>query len=145
MPSHDLGRRVFADNQHGYALATIGGITYPARTSDGGRVWRVDGPVFHIPAAQGAVAVSEMDVANPTTAFAWGGVVSTTVVDVTTDGGKDWSQAFLPGTVLFVGSAPGELLANVHGFVPRGHRVHTGLWTYATKNGRRWSYSYSLT
>jgi hypothetical protein len=138
--------RVFVDGEHGYALAIIQAITYPARTVDGGHTWRIDGPALHKPAAQGPMAVGEIGVANANTAFAWGGVAPNTVVDVTTDGGKHWRQAFLPGSVLFVGiGAPGELLANVHGFVPQGHTVHTGLWAYATKSGRVWSYSNSLT
>ena len=140
-----LSSRVFADGVHGYALAFIDSETYPAATVDSGKTWRVDGPVFHIPAAQGAVAVGAMGVASAGTAFAWGGVIPNTVVDVTTDGGKHWWQSFLPGSVLFVGQGgPGELLANVYGRVTMDGTTHTGLWAYRTTTGRRWTYAYHL-
>ena len=47
--------RVFANRLIGFALTDIpprGGGTYPVATSDGGRTWRTDGPVLHVPAAQ---------------------------------------------------------------------------------------------
>lgn len=141
----DLGVRVFSDGRHGYALALINFETFPAMTSDGGRTWTVDGPLFHAPAAQGAVAVGAIGVSNARTAFAWGGTVPNTVVDVTTDGGRHWWQAFLPGSVLFVGDNGGELIANIYGSVRDGRTTHTGLWEYRSTTGRRWTYSYSLT
>jgi hypothetical protein len=139
--SSELGIRVFADDEHGYSLATTSRlVTYPARTVDGGRTWRIDGPVFHLPAAQGAVAVNEIGVASADTAFAWLGLETNTVVDVTSDGGRHWWQAFFPGEVLSVAGIPGEVLANVRGSVAVGHTTHRGLWVYRTTTGRRWTY-----
>jgi hypothetical protein len=135
---------VFADGEHGYALAFIGNDTYPAATMDAGRTWRVDGPVLHMNAAQGGVGVGEMGVASAEIAFAWGGATPDTVVDITTDGGKQWWRAFLPGLVLFVGHEGGTVIANVYGSVKERQTTHTAVWAYGTKTGRRWTYVNSL-
>jgi hypothetical protein len=136
--------RAFADARHGYALALIDSGTYPTRTATAGRTWRVDGPVFHINAAQGGLGVGEIGVASDTIAFAWGGVTPDTVINVTTDAGKHWWRAFMPGLVLFVGREGARLVANVYGSVTQGHAKHTGLWAYQTTTGRRWTYATSL-
>ncbi len=138
--SAGLGIRAFADDRHGYSLAEIEAVTYPARTVNGGMTWRIDGPVFHRPAAQGAVAVDEIGVVSANTAFAWLGLETNTVVDVTTDGGQHWWQAFFPGSVLSVDGVPGEVIAKVQRSVPEGHTTHRGLWVYRTTTGHRWSY-----
>jgi hypothetical protein len=135
---------VFADREHGYALAFIGNGTYPAGTVDGGKTWRVDGPALHIDAAQGPLGVGEMGVASDRVAFAWGGVTPDAVIDITTDGGRQWWRAFLPGLVLFVGHEGGTVVANVYGSVTQGRTTHTGLWAYGTTTGRRWTYVNSL-
>jgi hypothetical protein len=57
--------RVFANPQDGFAVPDLrqkglaGPGTYPVVTSDGGRTWRTAGPVRHIPAAQGPIAVGQ--------------------------------------------------------------------------------------
>lgn len=151
VPSRDLDTRSFLDRLHGYALAFIDNGQYPARTVNGGKTWRVDGPVFHMNAAQGGGGVGQMGVpsheagvASDNTAYAWGGATPDRVVVVTTDGGKRWWGALFPGLVLFVGNTDGHLVANVYGSVKQGHRTRTGLWAYSTKTGRQWTYSYSL-
>ncbi|MDQ6779065.1 MAG: hypothetical protein M3256_25250 [Actinomycetota bacterium] len=143
LPPHST-TRVFADSRHGYALAFITSGTYPATTIDGGKTWRVDGPAFHIDAAQGGLGVGEMGVASDRIAFAWGGVAPDSVIDLTTDGGKHWWRAFLPGFVLFVAHEGGTVVANVDGSMKQGRVTHTGLWAYGTKNGRIWTYVNTL-
>lgn len=138
--SSELGIRVFADDRHGYSLAEVNLVTYPARTVDGGKTWRIDGPVFHRPAAQGALAVNQISVAGADTAFAWLGLETNTVIDLTSDGGRHWWQAFFPGEVLSVAGVPGEVLANVRGSIMEAHTIHRGLWVYRTTTGRRWTY-----
>jgi hypothetical protein len=137
--------RVLVNARRGYALATIGSATYPVRTTNGGRTWVVAGPELHQTAAQGAVGVRAVGGSgNARTAFAWGGVNPNSVVDITTDGGKHWWQAFLPGAVLYVASVDGEVVANVAGSVRSGNATHTGLWAYRTRTGRRWVYGYNV-
>ena len=46
----------------------------------------------------------------------------------------------LAGLVLFVGNEGDELVANVYASIRDGTTVHTGVWAYGTKNGRRWTY-----
>jgi hypothetical protein len=66
------GAPVFAGRLVGFALAFRDGATYPARTLDGGRVWRIDGPQFHIDAADAPQAVGYVGVGGPRTFFAYG-------------------------------------------------------------------------
>jgi hypothetical protein len=164
----NLGVGVFADARHGFALASIGYETYPAATIDGGRTWRIDGPVLPIPAAGGPAAggpaaggltggpaagapaaggptaSGQPGVAGPETYFASEGLAGTTVVDVTTDAGKHWWQAFLPGGVVFVGAFDGELTAIIA--VPVGNPQSAGVefWAYHSKSGKRWDYDATL-
>ncbi len=138
----NLGVAVFADARHGFTLASIDYETYPAATIDGGRTWRIDGPGLPIP--QGPEASSQPGVAGPDTYFAADGLQGTTVVEVTTDAGKHWWQAFLPGGVVFVGAFDGELTAIIA--VPTGDPQSAGVefWAYHSKSGRRWNYDGAL-
>lgn len=132
---------MFADARHGFTLASIDGEIYPAATVDGGRTWRVDGPVFHISAAAAPVSLGGPGVAGPRTYFASEGLPGgTTVVDVTTDSGRSWWQALLPGGAVFVGAFDGELTAIV---APRTELQGAGapLWAYQSKTGIRWTYA----
>jgi hypothetical protein len=146
LPAAELGVRVFADGHHGFSLATVARRedgTYPAVTNDGGRIWRVAGPVLHIAAAQGALAVSEAGVAGPRFYFAWCRGAANQVVDVTTDAGRHWWQVFLPGSVLAVtgdGTPGGGVTAIVEGPTPAANGGGASLWVYRTANGHRWKY-----
>lgn len=95
----EVDARVFADSRHGFGLANIAnGETFPAATTNGGGIWRIDGPVFHVPAANGAAGVGYTGVAGLRTYFAYG----SSAVNVTTDGGKTWWQTLLGELVLAV-------------------------------------------
>jgi hypothetical protein len=110
--SASLGVRVFPNATHGFALATVSGVSYPAATVDGGKTWKVDGPPLHLPAAQAPLVVTQVG-AHKSTYFAWGGPQGGNVVDVSADAGKHWWQAFLGGVLLSVVSAPnGHLIAS---------------------------------
>ena len=107
-----LGVRTFVSSTHGFALWMDLRHTYPTVTTDGGRTWRIDGPVFHLAAAQASLAVSEMGAVQPDTAFSWGPVAS--VVYTTTDGGVHWWAASLgDGTLALAGNVTGVLTAVV--------------------------------
>ena len=151
MSSRVLGARVFADNRHGFALTTgfaLRAATYPVATGDGGKDWHVAGPILHILAAQGAVAVTDPGIEGTRFYFAWGG--SNNVVDVTTDGGHRWWQVFLPGTVLSVtadqtdAGLGGGLTATVAGPTTDPSARGASLWIYHTTDGRSWRYTSSF-
>lgn len=138
--SASLDIRAFENRRHGWALALLNNVQYPAFTSDSGATWRIAGPPLHRDAAQGGSGVGQIGVPSPqsgwasnVTAFAWGGVTPDSVVDVTLDGGKHWWSARLPGSVLFVGNEGHAVVANVYGTAKK-------VWEFATKDGRRWTY-----
>ncbi len=117
---------------------------YPLTTTDGGKAWRIAGPVANVPAAQGGVAVAQAGVVNARTWFMCCG--GNTVVDVTTDAGKHWWQAFLPAEVInvFAGDNPhARLVAIVRAYSTPGH-IHHRLWAYTSLDGRRWTYDPSM-
>lgn len=153
VPARDLaGARVFADGRHGFALTSVvalRGETYPVASGDGGRSWHVAGPILHIPAAQGAVAVTQAGIEGPHFYYTWAGG-GNGVVDVTIDGGRHWWQVFLPGAVLSVTADQlearlgGGLTATVAGPTPDPSGRGASVWTYHTTDGRNWRYRSSF-
>jgi hypothetical protein len=149
LPQNDLGIRVFFDRSHGFALATrlAGGVqTYPVASSDSGQTWRIAGPILHIDAAQGAIAVSAPGVAGARFYYAWDDGYNN-IVDATTDAGRRWWQTSLPGAVLSVTTEAGTvraLIALVEGPTTDPARHGASLWSYRTTDGRHWQYLSSL-
>lgn len=138
------GTRVFANPRDGFAIGTpprATGDTYPLATLDGGKTWRTAGPVLHIPAAQAAVDVTEAGTGGPHVWYAWGQGI--TVVDVTPDAGKHWWQAFFPGMVLTVYAEQGQCNRLIALIQPFTKRKQPPLWTYASANGRHWTYVFN--
>ena len=114
--SSKLGIRVFVNDKNGFALATDrAGTTYPAATVNGGKTWRIDGPHFHVAAANAPNVVTQVGAAGPATYFAYGGPGGGNSACVTTDGGKHWWRAYLPGTPVAIVyshvTSPAELVA----------------------------------
>lgn len=138
------GVRSFLNASDGFAIGTPAaklGDTYPLATTDGGRTWRTAGPVLHIPAAQGAVAVAQEGMISPRTWFACCGLNA--VVDVTPDAGRHWWQAFLPGMVVAVYAGTGPCEPPVAVVEPYVRSGPAPLWTYVSATGRRWAYARS--
>ena len=108
-----LGVRVFVDGRHGFALANLRRFNadYPAATVDGGRTWRVDGPHFHVAAANAPAVVTQVGAGGRSTYFAYGGPGGGNLVVVSTDRGRHWWRAFLAGSVPAVVYSGGELVA----------------------------------
>lgn len=135
-----LGNRVFTDAKHGFALANLrNGSTYPAITTDGGKTWRIGGGHFHVSAANAPAVVTQVGAGRRGTYFAYAGPGGGQAVDVTTDGGKHWWQAFLPGepqaVVYSAVTRSGELIA-----FEQGHPTYV----YVSKDGgRHWRLSHS--
>ena len=102
--------RVFANTSDGFALANHGSAQYPVRSVDGGRSWRIDGPQLHVDAADGAEGVGYVGLVGPRTFFAYG----SSVVDVTTNGGRTWWETYLGELVVAVVPGPrNDLVAYV--------------------------------
>ena len=134
--------RVFASAADGFALASVGGAQYPARSLDGGRRWRIDGPQVHVDAADGAEGVEFVGLAGPRTFFTYG----SEVVDVTTDAGRTWWETFLGELVVAVVPGSGNaLVAYVQQQSSENSTNRAVTWQYVTRDGgRHWSYTPAL-
>jgi photosystem II stability/assembly factor-like uncharacterized protein len=133
-----LGRRVFVDGRHGFALDSSGQATYAAATSDGGRIWRTSSPALVLHAAQAPLEVSEIGAVSTRLYFAGGAEA----VDVTPDGGRHWYRSLLPGAVLAVfQSGMGQGLAAI----VESLEGEPANWVYlSTDGGRHWRYEPKL-
>jgi hypothetical protein len=138
VPGQLVSARSFADAAHGFGLyLSPGGEGFPARTADGGSTWRIDGPVFFAPAADGAAGVSYTGIASPRTYFAYG----SSAVDVTTNGGRLWWEAYLGESVVAVVARPAELIAVVQQSPSGNGSMAASTWVYvSTDGGRVWRY-----
>jgi hypothetical protein len=138
------GDRVFADRANGFAITDLGrpaDATYPVATADGGGTWRTVGPALHLPAAQAPLVVDQAGIAGSRTWFAWCAACNP-VIDATSDGGRRWWRAFMPGTVLAVvgGTSARNGLSAI---VARGTRRQR-VWVYTSRDGRRWTFDHAL-
>jgi len=137
--SSTLGIRVFVNPMNGFALATDrAGTTYPAATTNGGKTWRVDGFHFHVAAANAPNVVTQVGAASPATYFAYGGPGGGNSACVTSDGGKRWWRAYLPGMPVAIVyshvTTPGELVALAE-YSPGQ------FWVYVSSDGgHHWHY-----
>jgi hypothetical protein len=137
-----FGDRVFANADSGFALANDGQAQYPTRTVDGGRTWRIDGPQLHVDAADGPEGVGYVGVGGPSTFFAYG----SSVVDVTTDGGRVWWETFVGELVMAVVVGPRNgLVAYVQRSLSNDRANPAVTWQYVSHDGgRHWRYSSAL-
>ena len=134
--------RVFANASVGFALANTHSAQYPARSLNGGKTWRIDGPQVHIDAADAPEAVGSVGVAGSHTFFAYG----SSAVDVTTDGGRTWWETLLGELVVAVVPGPRhELVAYVQQQLDPNSIRGTVTWQYVSRDGgRHWVYSSAL-
>jgi hypothetical protein len=131
--------RVFLNSAEGVALANGDNAQYPALSTDGGRVWRIDGPPLHVDAADATEGVGSVGITTPRTFFAYG----SSVVDVTTDRGRRWFETYLGAEVVaVVPSYRNELVAYVEQSVSNQHLNPAVTWEYVSRDGgRHWRYS----
>lgn len=134
--------RVFANRQDGFALGNDGGAQYPVRSVDGGRSWRIDGPQFHIDAADGAEGVGFVGVASASTLYAYG----SSAVDVSTNAGRTWRETFLGELVVaVVPQSSKTLVAYVQQQRSSNNIDRAVTWQYVTRDGgHHWSYTTTL-
>jgi len=114
--SSQLGIRSFVNAKNGFALASVGQAQYPANTTDGGKTWRIDGPHFHVNAANAPNVITRTDVAGRSTYFAYAGPGGGMSVVVSGDTGKHWWR------VLSGRSADGRADIHQRQACPRDHR-----------------------
>jgi hypothetical protein len=91
VPTSDVVVTAADNHQLRFGLATYssaGDASYPAISSDAGRIWRIDGPLIHVDALQGASVITNVGSYGRDGAYYWGR--GGNVVWVTTDGGSDW-------------------------------------------------------
>jgi hypothetical protein len=141
-PSDLFTDRVFANGRDGFALANDGSAQYPALSTDGGQTW-IDGRQVYIDAADRAEGVGYVGIASPRTFFAYG----SSAVDVTTNAGRTWWEAFLGELVVAVvpGERPQELVAYVQQSLSNDRVNPAVTWQYVSHDGgRHWSYSTAL-
>lgn len=137
--SSQLSIRVFLNAHNGFALATDrAGTTYPAATTNGGKTWRVDGSHFHVAAANAPNVVTQLGAASRATYFAYGGPGGGNSACVTTDGGKHWWRAYLPGIPVAIVysrvTTPAQLVALAEYGSSR-------FWVYVSSDGgHHWHY-----
>lgn len=130
--------RVFADDLTGFALADQGNAQYPVTSQDGGRTWRIDGPQLHVDAADGAEGVGSVGLRTAHTFYAFG----SSVVDVTTNGGRTWWEAFLGELVVAVVPGPRHSLV---AYVQQQLSQSVSTWQYVSVDGgRHWRYTTRL-
>ncbi|MGO9907898.1 MAG: hypothetical protein ACLP4R_20270 [Solirubrobacteraceae bacterium] len=142
VPLSGLGQRVFINQRVGFALGDVGQAQYPAKTTDGGAVWKTFGPALHVNAAQAPLAVTEIGVANAHTIYFYG---SGQVVDTTGDGGKHWWQAFTQDLSAAVVPGVSPRLLWFTQTTTGASATNAVTWTYVSSNGGKvWHYTTAL-
>jgi hypothetical protein len=133
--SSQLTIRSFTNAKNGFALASVGQAQYPANSTNGGKTWRVDGPHFHVNAANAPDVVTRTGVVGPSTYFAYGGGGQSVVVS--SDAGKHWWRAYFNGSPVTVeptaGSGSGQALVTIVETNPGKFLAYV-----TTDGGRHW-------
>jgi hypothetical protein len=119
---------IFALTEKGRLQGTV----YPAISTDSGKQWRIDGPVFYYAnATDGAGATTSLGAGAPDFAYAWG--ENGNFVKVTADGGGQWWETSFGYGVKSVKMTHGALSARAYG--------SKGLTTFvyaSVDHGRTW-------
>src|SRR3984957_6964141 len=114
-PGHDVTASVSDNSKLKFGLATFPSSTqtYPAISTNGGTTWRVDGPLFHVDALQGATVVASSGVLPPHSAYFWGR--GGNLIWITYDEGAHWWTAVFGAGVDDLSTSHGTLEAVVFG------------------------------
>ncbi|MGO9856991.1 MAG: hypothetical protein ACLPYY_18365 [Acidimicrobiales bacterium] len=139
VPRSDM--TVTAVDGHGlrFGLATYPtpqDTTYPAISTNGGGSWRIDGPLFHVAAAQGASVITNVGPLGSQGAYFWGR--GGNVVWVTTDRGSQWWSTGFSYGVHVVSATHGVLNAAALGNQLKGGEFETFLYV-SKDSGRTWT------
>lgn len=115
VPRSDVTATVSDSGKLKLGLATIPSSTqtYPAVSRNGGVTWEIDGPMFHVDAAQAASVVGSAGALRPHGAYFWGR--GGNVIWITHDSGSHWSTVAFAAGVYRVSESKGTLEAVAFG------------------------------
>jgi hypothetical protein len=121
-----------------FGLATFPSSTqtYPAISTNGGTTWKVDGPLLHVDALQGASVVASSGVLPPHGAYFWGR--GGNLIWTTYDEGAHWWTAAFGAGVDDLSSRHGTFEAVVFGDQVRASALQRFLYV-STDSGRTWT------
>ena len=138
VPAHDVTASISDNSQLKFGLATFPSSTqtYPAISTNGGRTWRIDGPLFHVDALQGASVVSSSGALLPRGAYFWGR--GGNLIWITHDEGAHWSTTAFSAGVGDLSSRRGTLEAVVFGAQVGPAKLQRFLYV-STDSGKTWS------
>jgi hypothetical protein len=134
----DIGARAATADHVVFGLADQGtdlGEVWPAISTDAGKHWRIDGPLFSYAGADGAAATDSIGARGGDMAWAWGSWGGN-LVKVTTDRGLRWWVADFPG-VDTVTWRDGQLQVRALGNQTATGQFQTFLYI-SPDNGRTW-------
>lgn len=115
--------------------AGIGGAVYPALSTDGGRHWHIDGPMFYRPAADAPNVTSRLAALGDNTLMAWG--PGGNFVKTTTDRGAKWFTSNFPVGVHSAAVTNGDLTVRALGNPGKSGEFPTREYT-STDGGMVW-------
>ena len=134
----DIGARAATSDGVVYGLADQGtdlGEVWPAISTDSGKRWRIDGPLFFYAAADGAAGTDSIGARGGDMAWAWGW--GGNFVKVTTDRGRRWWAADFPTGVDTVIWRDGQLQVRALGYPTANGQFQSFLYT-SPDDGRTW-------
>jgi photosystem II stability/assembly factor-like uncharacterized protein len=144
VPFAEVGNVTFSTSTDGFALVHRSTGTYVAQTEDQGRHWVLASstPLNRqgVPAADGVGAIGT---GPDGTVYAYPGGAAGSVVDVSSDGGRQWKMASFPGTVADVVANVSSLWVLVDGPARSGPPFPPpppAGWLYvSTGGGKTWA------
>lgn len=107
-PDIYLGARSNPVGQTVYGLTF--GVTYPVISRDGGKSWKIDGPIFDTVGASGPDEADFIVATSASSVYAWG---HGNLVRSTTDAGQHWWMTFFSMAIGKVTNSNGTLAATV--------------------------------
>ncbi len=139
VPRNDVTASVSDNSALKFGLATFPSSTqtYPAISTNGGTAWKVDGPLFHVNALQGASVVASSGVLPPHGAYFW--AHGANVIWLTYDEGAHWRTAVFGAGVDDLRSRRGTLEAVVFGAQVRATALQRFLYV-STDSGKTWRF-----
>jgi hypothetical protein len=137
VPGHDVTASVSDSSKLKFGLATFPSSTqtYPTISTNGGTTWRVDGPLFHVDALQGASMVASSGILPPHGAYFWGRAGN--LIWTTYDEGAHWWTAAFSAGVEDLSSRNGTFEAVVFGAQVRATALQRFLYV-STNSGKTW-------
>jgi len=138
VPHSDVVVTASDNRQLRFGLAmysSSGDATYPAVSNDAGSTWRIDGPLFHIDAAQGASVITNVGSLGADGAYYWGR--GGNAVWVTTDGGSHWWLTGFSYGVNRVTASHGTLRTVALGEQIKGGEIESFLYA-SNDSGHTW-------